>query len=1367
MGNLSQLTYLALEKNSLSGSLGEWIRGLASLQHLLLESNYLTGSLPSSLGGLQQLVEVDLAQNKLSGSIAPSTGALSRLQRLYLSSNSLSGTIPVEIGYLTALIDLKLDNNELHGRIPCSIGQLGNLQYLHLYANHLSGNIPVEIGNLTSLLELEVQSNNLNGTLPVALGDLVMLDVLQLSDNFFTGSIPQEFTNLTLLTHLQLNSNELTGTIPSGIAKMQNMWFLYLYSNFLTGTIPQGLSTLHRVLYILFDHNLLTGSCENNFQNPILQGLTLSLNSLTGALPALVSVDTVLIELGYNSFTGPVPLKYGSFPTLIYLDVSYNFLSGVINNYFMNMWFYFLNDNFFSGTLPPLIYSMKRLKYFFLANNMLEGNITVNLNTLRDVNGSRLVQMDLSSNFFTGSLPEKFFNSSPALEVFAASKNCFSGTLPDTICKATNLNTLALDGLSTASRCKRLIWSSISQAYLLPDHAVHGTIPGCLFQMPHLQSLHLSGNNFKGKIELGNSSSHDDTALGDDLSELSLSHNHLSGSIPIALQRGSDQWQTLDLSFNKLRGRLWRSAAFNDSSVSLSLTINRLSGTIPSSYYAVEDLNILRGNIFACAVKNGAKDLPSSDPYESEYICGSDSLNSSLLVWTVIIAAMVAVYGYRNICKNEEQTSDSRRTVIDAVGTTFVTFFSSISFAGLSEQLPSLNQEPALISLHLLHHTLRASGCLVLMYMFIVAVPVYVALSYYYGSYEDAYAWRATIGYLSGQPATIALCVFFMFTILALHRIVKIIIKRVFAVCSSSRAGKEVLDMVLQTCFFPSIPEKNAQSSQHRSRTVCLLILVLMNAVIVISVNGLFVYTSLLLGSDSVVFLALTLSLFKLGWNSVVLYCIRRYLSYDSLETDFHAQEVISVYYSRLMIFNTIVAPCLGGMIANADCFLYTFVQPSEVSTSYRYTFVQCQNELNSRYRTILCTPMKRTREIVYDPPFSYSYQCSSAILREYAYVFVYKYLFLGIIYPLAIWAIAYYTRPSRGAGRCSSLVRKLLPAIYRETNEILDRLLLGRDVRSSDAVSCESDSDNNNTDSNRDRHTNISTGDGDSASSSYNSISSRTTGGAPSKQTCGIHNFFCHEEYAVRLAMMVVTLFTFGLAVPYLSVMIVFCIYTNTVLTQSAMRRIYVDVDREVAGMLQSGAMGNRERRAVAELWTKFLSDLRMESVVIWSSLRLALYPIPAVAVVFFSFFLFDVEGDSQGWVAGAGAASAMGCAAILLVYGWLGTRSQRMLAVGQRSSTRRDRKSSAAYSLHDRESTEVENVIIRDSSVTDIISTAATSAGDASSSSISSSSSRSSIVDAFRESMLALSRSRSARSVNMDVKEKDVELSEIDSSS
>eukprot|EP00981_Chlorochromonas_danica_P015132 scaffold10658_cov189-Ochromonas_danica.AAC.1 len=82
--------------------------------------------------------------------------------------------------------------------------------------------------------------------------------------------------------------------------------------------------------------------------------------------------------------------------------------------------------------------------------------------------------------------------------------------------------------------------------------------------------------------------------------------------------------------------------------------------------------------------------------------------------------------------------------------------------------------------------------------------------------------------------------------------------------------------------------------------------------------------------------------------------------------------------YSSLMLFNTIVAPCLATLLISSDCFYYVFTSPPSVSVSYTYP----------RCTTVYGTTCSATVEAVYvsdfQPPFSYSYQCSSALLQEY-----------------------------------------------------------------------------------------------------------------------------------------------------------------------------------------------------------------------------------------------------------------------------------------------------------------------------------------------------------------------------------------------
>ena len=60
LGQFTNLTWLNLESNSLSGPLPDELGNLENLRHLLLSYNQLSGHIPSELGRLAKLVKLDL-----------------------------------------------------------------------------------------------------------------------------------------------------------------------------------------------------------------------------------------------------------------------------------------------------------------------------------------------------------------------------------------------------------------------------------------------------------------------------------------------------------------------------------------------------------------------------------------------------------------------------------------------------------------------------------------------------------------------------------------------------------------------------------------------------------------------------------------------------------------------------------------------------------------------------------------------------------------------------------------------------------------------------------------------------------------------------------------------------------------------------------------------------------------------------------------------------------------------------------------------------------------------------------------------------------------------------------------------------------
>ena len=140
-----RVTRLVLYDLDVSEKIPPVLSQLTQLEWLNLGSNRLTGSIPAELSQLTNLISLSLPANYLSGSIPPELSQLTNLRGLNLGSNrELSGSIPIELGNLANLRTLYLASTQVSGSIPVELGQLTNLERLNLSANQLSGSIPVE-----------------------------------------------------------------------------------------------------------------------------------------------------------------------------------------------------------------------------------------------------------------------------------------------------------------------------------------------------------------------------------------------------------------------------------------------------------------------------------------------------------------------------------------------------------------------------------------------------------------------------------------------------------------------------------------------------------------------------------------------------------------------------------------------------------------------------------------------------------------------------------------------------------------------------------------------------------------------------------------------------------------------------------------------------------------------------------------------------------------------------------------------------------------------------------------------------------------------------------------------------------------------
>ncbi|KAK6119139.1 hypothetical protein DH2020_047115 [Rehmannia glutinosa] len=201
-----------------------------------LANNSFDGNIPTWMGtSLSNLRFLFLGSNKLSGEITSSICQLSSLQILDISDNKLSGIIPKCIDYFTAMATKRYLPQFVWGELKysflmraflesASVTTKGSeFQYdtilplvtnIDLSKNNLSGDIPKEITNLVELRSLNLSRNHLKGLIPDSIGNMKQMESLDFSLNSISGEVPGSFTSISSLNYLNLSYNDLTGRIP-------------------------------------------------------------------------------------------------------------------------------------------------------------------------------------------------------------------------------------------------------------------------------------------------------------------------------------------------------------------------------------------------------------------------------------------------------------------------------------------------------------------------------------------------------------------------------------------------------------------------------------------------------------------------------------------------------------------------------------------------------------------------------------------------------------------------------------------------------------------------------------------------------------------------------------------------------------------------------------------------------------------------------------------------------------------------------------------------------------------------------------------------------------------------------------------------
>jgi hypothetical protein len=993
------------------GTISNNIGDLYNLLDVNLNANFFASTIPASMGNLSNLNALDLSYNLgIHGTFPNWLTNIKNLTSVILNSMDLSGTLPNDWSGLTKLKFLAIGWNSLVGTLPEDMGSLHSLEALIVDNNLFSKSIPPSFSKLHRMVAFYLEANGFTGELAPGVSGMYALTLSQVNDNFFHGNV-SFLNNLNHTSILNYGSNSFSGPLPCNPhwKEFYLYEFNYEYFNEPVSSCFGNFSRLHN---FLVNNNYIPGSFPDPFlsNNHVMEYFIANNNCFTGTIPSSLPELKGLVQLfmEYNFFSGPLPENIGDLERLVILT---------------------LNNNRFSGTLPLSFPNLKVLQEVFLQQNQLQGG----LNNLFDASQQISIKnIDLTNNQFTGTISSEIYQSR-SLQSLSLSNNCLRGSISEEICNVKSLISLSLDGLSTSVNCQVFPFGELSFIFksFESKHFLTGTIPFCLLELPAVQLVHVSGNGLTGTIP-------PNLNITGSLNDISISHNLISGTIPVNFQTKTD-WTNFDFSYNRLSGTLNSNFTFVNGL--LTLDINRLSGRVPSSFIALENITVLNGNIFQCDILDPENTLPVNDGEYENYSCGSDNVNFVLYGWiaAVFLFPLLLLLGVRCLKRTlvlsawfkqlkEWREEFHRFSPVELPVRSSSLFFraggsNSISLKRLTSIYSTntgnnhFREAPHIARLAVFFQEIRALFFYWTLFAIILLLPTYSSLKLFYASYFYEYAWTISGMLLRGETAGIILFLLFTALLTWLIAFMKRMVSRIREITLSNEAE--------------SIPS-HSKGAELYSCSSCqnyfvYFLIFLVNSAIMGVVDFSYIYIVVNYSSTVISLAVVGLAVFRIFTNNLLLMRAIPYVTYitkklsvchnkkeDELKTRdtsaLHSEEtdenLCNYSYSaqdisfleNIVLLNNIIIPILAVIFVLPDCFYYLLFEPPNVSSSY--TYITCKEYFVSAKLDHICYPESDT--IVYTPAFLYTYQCSSKIFINYVPVYILMFILIGIIIPCA-----------------------------------------------------------------------------------------------------------------------------------------------------------------------------------------------------------------------------------------------------------------------------------------------------------------------------------------------------------------------------
>ncbi|KAK3001271.1 hypothetical protein RJ639_020811, partial [Escallonia herrerae] len=424
---------------------------------------------------------------------------------------------------------------------------------------------------------------------------LKTLRVLDISSNELEGNLPRCWANLTSLESIDLSWNQFTGDITSSpLVNLTSLEDLILsHSNF---QIPISFRSF-------FNHSRLK----------VIQCMycdfLLETDEFQASVPSFQLDEISLSDAGRHGNNNAVVPKFlyhqHSLTSIALGDISFSgksFLWLIENN--TELVSLTLRNNSFTGPLQMPSNPVPKLSHLNISSNHFSGNIPEDIGT----SFPGLYSLTMSANNFTGTIPSSFGDMA-SLEYLDLSHNHLSGNIPNSLgmgCRylwnlrlsnnslqgsilparhnLTMLNSLELDVNNFTTIPNSL--SSCSELVLLKINLNHldGPFPTAFCQLKFLVYLDISENNITGILP---------ACFGPNIGFVKLSKNRLQGQLPHHAFFNRTRLEVLDLSHNQFNGPIPKWFDSLSSLWILLLNNNHFEGEIFSQFCHLPVLNLI------------------------------------------------------------------------------------------------------------------------------------------------------------------------------------------------------------------------------------------------------------------------------------------------------------------------------------------------------------------------------------------------------------------------------------------------------------------------------------------------------------------------------------------------------------------------------------------------------------------------------------------------------------------------------------------------------------------------------------------------------------------------------------------------------